>query len=231
MSSAANNPRRSHPGRPRHVPALDDNPSGREEILDASARLFVDHGFAATSTRMIAEQVGIRQASIYYHFAGKEDILAELLERSIRPTTDKVAQIEGLCPPETPATALCLLLMVDVRTLVEAPHNIGYLGTLPEVTRSAAYEPYVKIRRSLTDAYERLGSQVAGPDQDLAGLGMLGGALLNAAEVVIAMRRDGDRVDGAVQAGIADSGLRMCGASQGQIDAASKQAKRHVDAL
>lgn len=48
----------------------------REEILDAAAGLFVDRGFEGTSTREIAEAVGIRQASVYYHFpSGKDEIL------------------------------------------------------------------------------------------------------------------------------------------------------------
>lgn len=46
----------------------------REEVLDISVSLFVDRGFAAISTRDIAEAVGIRQASIYYRFpSGKDD--------------------------------------------------------------------------------------------------------------------------------------------------------------
>lgn len=47
-------------------------------------------------------------------------------------------------------------------------------------------------------------------DRGLARLAMLDGSFLNATEVVIAMRRDGDRVDGAARAGVAASSLRMC---------------------
>ena len=48
----------------------------REEILAAAAGLFAERGYAATSTRLIADTVGIRQASLYYHFANKEQILS-----------------------------------------------------------------------------------------------------------------------------------------------------------
>src|SRR5690606_6446151 len=69
---------RVRPGRPRHLP---DKGVGtpREQVLEAAALLFTSKGFAATSTREIAEAVGIRQASLYYHFAGKDEILAALL--------------------------------------------------------------------------------------------------------------------------------------------------------
>lgn len=182
-------------------------------------------GFAATSTREIAEKVGIRQASLYYHFpSGKDEILGELLEQSVRPTVDKVAQIEGLCPPQAPETALYVLMLLDVRTLASLPHNTGFLARLPEVTRSPAYEPYDKIRRGLEDAYERLGGQVV--SSYIVVPGTTGEWLLNHAETVILMRRSGDRLGRAAEAAIAASGLRMCGASQDQIDNAARQAER-----
>lgn len=223
MSSEEN--RRPRAGRPRHTPTPDSSLAPRDQVLDVAARLFVDQGFSATSTREIAERVGIRQASLYYHFAsGKDEILGELLEQSVRPTVDKVAQIEGLCPPEAPETALYVLMLLDVRTLAALPHNTGFLARLPEVTRSPAYEPYDKIRRGLEDAYERLGRQVVGSHVVVPGT--MGEWLLNHAETVILMRRSGDRLGGAAEAAIAASGLRMCGASQDQIDTAARQAER-----
>lgn len=222
MSSADD--RRPRPGRPRHIPGPDSSLSPRDQILDACARLFVHHGFAATSTREIAERVGIRQASLYYHFpSGKDEILGELLEQSVRPTVDKVARIEGTCPPEAPETALYVLLLLDVRTLTALPHNTGFLARLPEVTRSPAFEPFDKIRRGLEDAYERLGHQVV--RSHVAVPGTTGEWLLNHAETVILMRRSGDRIGRAAEAAIAASGLRMCGASQDQIDHSARQAE------
>jgi AcrR family transcriptional regulator len=193
--------------------------------------LFVDRGFASTSTREIADHVGIRQASLYYHFAeGKDEILGELLQQSVRPTVDKVAQIEGLCPPETPETALYVLLLLDVRTLAALPHNTGFLARLPEVTRSPAYEPYEKARQGLEDAYERLGHQVI--HSHIAVPGAIGEWLLNHAESVILTRKSsGDRIGMASQRAIAASGLRMCGASQDQIDTAATLAADLLDQL
>lgn len=221
------------PGRPRHIPAPDSNLTAREQILDASARLFVDRGFAATSTREIADAVGIRQASLYYFESGKDEILGELLQQSVRPTVEKVAQIEGLCPPETPETALYVLLLLDVRTLASLPHNTGFLARLPEVTRSPAYEPYEKARQGLEDAYERLGQQVV--RSHVAVPGATGEWLLNHAEtVILTRRRTGERrvrIGDAAIAAIAASGLRMCGAGQDQIDTAQAQAGDLLDRL
>lgn len=55
----------------------------REQILLASARLFREQGYAATTLRQIAEVSGIQAGSIYYHFEGKDDIAARVLDTGI----------------------------------------------------------------------------------------------------------------------------------------------------
>src|ERR1700761_5422625 len=60
-------------GRPRLEQSRRPGNTAREEILDAAAELFTNLGYASTSTRRIADAVGIRQASLYHHFATKDD--------------------------------------------------------------------------------------------------------------------------------------------------------------
>ncbi|GAA1513367.1 TetR/AcrR family transcriptional regulator [Nocardioides humi] len=52
----------------------------REQILREAARLFAIKGFHGTSTREIAEAVGVRQPSLFHHFASKHDIARALYE-------------------------------------------------------------------------------------------------------------------------------------------------------
>jgi len=52
--------------------------STREHILDIALDLFGTQGYDKTSVREIAEKLGFSKASIYYHFASKEDILMAL---------------------------------------------------------------------------------------------------------------------------------------------------------
>jgi AcrR family transcriptional regulator len=51
----------------------------REAILTAAARSFADHGYRGTRLRAIAEQVGIQKASIFHHFASKEELYRAVL--------------------------------------------------------------------------------------------------------------------------------------------------------
>jgi AcrR family transcriptional regulator len=55
-------------------------PAGRrEEILAVAARLFAAEGFDGATMRRIGKEAGIQPASLYYHFATKEDLLDEII--------------------------------------------------------------------------------------------------------------------------------------------------------
>lgn len=207
------------PGRPRHT-GRGGPADPREEILSAAGRLFVNQGFAATSTREIADAVGIRQASLYYHFAGKDQILGELLDHTVRPTVERIAEIEDVVT--SPWTRLYLLVMVDVRTLLATEHNTAFLARLPDVTNSPAFAGYEAVRRQLTKAYNRLGRAIEARSAGFEPTPLdLGGQLLQLVEVVIAFRRSKTRVDAAA---IAGSCLRICGATTEQITSAAAAA-------
>ena len=53
----------------------------REEILDAAARLFAERGYHGVSIDDIGSAVGMSGPGIYRHFAGKEDVLSQMLLR------------------------------------------------------------------------------------------------------------------------------------------------------
>jgi AcrR family transcriptional regulator len=57
--------RRSRPSARRRAP----------EIIEAAARVFAERGFHGATTQDIADVLGIRQASLYYYFASKEEAL------------------------------------------------------------------------------------------------------------------------------------------------------------
>jgi AcrR family transcriptional regulator len=61
----------------------------RQRILDAASELFVERGFAGTSIRDLAVQVGMTKAALYYHFPSKE----EMLEALLAPFLDEIDRI------------------------------------------------------------------------------------------------------------------------------------------
>ncbi len=57
------------------------SPDRREEILTAAERLIRRSGYAAVSTRRVAETVGIRAASLHHHFPTKADLVEAVAAR------------------------------------------------------------------------------------------------------------------------------------------------------
>jgi TetR/AcrR family transcriptional regulator, cholesterol catabolism regulator len=58
------------------------------QLRRVAADLFFTKGFEATTTREIAEALGIRSASIYHHYRNKEEILFEVIRSTMRRLTD-----------------------------------------------------------------------------------------------------------------------------------------------
>ena len=55
--------------------------NAREEILAAAKRVAQAHGYAGLNFRDLAQQVGIKAASIYYHFPSKAELAAAVAKR------------------------------------------------------------------------------------------------------------------------------------------------------
>ncbi len=127
---------------------------GRERILDAAAQLFVEHGYAATTTRQISSSVGIKQPSLYYHFPNKESMLVELLvataEPSVLAARDMLADTS-----RSPLDRLLELIRFDVHLLASGAWNIGSLYLLPE-TSTPACAAFRELRDELKGTYTAL---------------------------------------------------------------------------
>jgi TetR/AcrR family transcriptional regulator, cholesterol catabolism regulator len=54
------------------------------DILDAGAWLLRHRGYEATTTRAIADRVGIKAGSIYHHFPSKDHIVQQVLDEGVR---------------------------------------------------------------------------------------------------------------------------------------------------
>lgn len=87
----------------------------REEIIAAAAQLFAEHGFEATSVRLIAKEVGILSGSLYHHFETKEEILHEILGKAMGPLTEKSIRVsQADVDAEQKLVALVLLRFIEL---------------------------------------------------------------------------------------------------------------------
>ncbi len=146
-------------GRPRHHDQRRPGLTARDEILDAAGELFTTMGYTGTSTRSIAESVGIRQASLYHYFKTKDDILCALLGQTVSPTLAFIPHLLDVEPALSAAEHLHALAAFDGDQLLAGRWNLGALYLLPEL-RGAGLEPFWSDRERLRLHYLELSRAV-----------------------------------------------------------------------
>jgi AcrR family transcriptional regulator len=75
---------------------INKEPNMEQAILDAAEKLFLEKGFAATSTTQIARAVGCNQALLHYYFRTKENLFNNIFEHKFRLFFQQVFDISGL---------------------------------------------------------------------------------------------------------------------------------------
>lgn len=77
---------------PRKQPKQQRSAATRERIVEAAARVFAEHGYAAGTTNRIAAEAGLSVGSLYQYFPNKDAILVELVRRHVAEGAARVAQ-------------------------------------------------------------------------------------------------------------------------------------------
>jgi AcrR family transcriptional regulator len=154
------------------------------QIVEAGRSCLLADGYAALSTRRVADLAGVPLSQIHYHFGGKRGLILAVLDQENRRLVERQIQMYGA---ETPLwkryEQACDLLEDDLAS--------GYVRVLQEMIAAGWSDPAVAQRvREMLDAWltvlegvareaaERFGS--LGPFSpahvaDLIGLAFLGG--------------------------------------------------------
>lgn len=151
------------PGRPRLVEQRRRGATARDEILDAAAEFFTTRGYSGTSTRMIAEAVGIRQASLYHHFKTKDDILESLLQDTVLAPLEEANAL--LSAEGSALQRLQQLARFDAGQLARSRWNLGALYLLPEL-RTERFAEFRRARSDLARIYAQFAGEVLGDHTD-----------------------------------------------------------------
>ena len=69
----------------------------RTRILDVAEELFMQHGFEATSMRLLTSTARVNLAAVNYHFGSKDALIEALFQRRLDPmNAERVAALDAL---------------------------------------------------------------------------------------------------------------------------------------
>jgi len=137
------------PARARKTPLAPDNPA-LSRALDAAVELFSRKGYAATSTREVAELLGIQKATLYYHVESKEDLLFLICQSSLTQirTDVETAIRDSSDPLDRVQTLICSHIESLLRDAAEHSTTFTEMHALSE----QRFGQIMKLR----DTYENL---------------------------------------------------------------------------
>jgi AcrR family transcriptional regulator len=124
--------------RTRRTPAQSRSQATVDAILEATAWVLADRGFARATTNRIAEVAGVNIATLYRYFPNKDALLGALIDREAKATLEHVARALKACEDAPLEEAVRLLLhatieghRLDPRVHRELVEQIGRSGRIP----------------------------------------------------------------------------------------------------
>lgn len=126
-----------------------DGEETRRRILAVALELIADQGFAATSTRAIAERLRFTKAALYYHFRTKDDLLAALIA-PIKQSIDELVQ--GASGSSAVERRQIVGRYVDLVATYEEPIRVLSQPSVAVRPAAQAVQPlYERLTRILSD--------------------------------------------------------------------------------
>jgi len=87
----------------RSSTAKADDGGTRQRLIDATAQIMHDEGYAAATSRRVAAKAGVKQALVYYYFPTMDDLFLEVLRSGAEAA---LAQLRKVLTEEDPLRAL-----------------------------------------------------------------------------------------------------------------------------
>jgi AcrR family transcriptional regulator len=90
------------------------SPEIRTRILAAAARVYAQYGFRGATTRLIANEAGVNEVTLFRTFGSKAELLQAMLQSEVSATSAPMLDAD-LDDPETALTAWCAQMLAYLR--------------------------------------------------------------------------------------------------------------------
>lgn len=138
-----------------------DGAATAKRLRDEAARLFWEKGYAATTTRELAESLGMQRASLYYHTESKEMLLYDICVESLGNIHSAVAR--ALLAESDPLSRVRAMISAHVISMLEDKEKHATMLTELKALSSSRRKEVVRLR----DEYENLVRGVLSEAQDV----------------------------------------------------------------
>ena len=126
----------------------------RLRILDAAESLFVEHGFEATSLRLVTARAKVNLAAVNYHFGGKDELFRAMLARRLDPLNEqRIALLEKLQRDAEPASCEAVLSAMLIPALIIARNRRRGGNDFLRLLGRAYVDPAPGLRHFLSERY------------------------------------------------------------------------------
>ncbi len=68
------------------------DPSARQRLMEATAKIMRDEGYAAATSRRVAAEAGVKQALVYYYFPTMDDLFVEVLRSRAEASLERMRE-------------------------------------------------------------------------------------------------------------------------------------------
>ena len=104
-----------------------------EQILEAAAKLFAEHGYADGDTQLLAEKLGVGKGTIYRYFPSKRELFLAAADRVMRMLRERLSPVQvdsaaevGWSPDALEAQAFAYLAVRSLKGLpITFPSTTG----------------------------------------------------------------------------------------------------------
>ncbi len=146
-----------HPEGPPTVDSADP----RQRVLDAAETLFMKRGYNAIALRDIADALGIKQASLYYHFPqGKEELYVAVAERAFaRHFAGMAAALQGSDTLEEQLNGVATWFGTQPRMCLMGMVHADLPALQPDHTNSVTQAAFLGLYRPLVELFSQAQAQ------------------------------------------------------------------------
>lgn len=138
-------------------PRKEQGEKTRQTIIDVTARLFEERGYAGTSLDLVAKEAETSKSSIFWHFQNKEDLLFTVVDQALSEWETRAG--DAILSESTPPTRLARMMELQRELATDRPSTLRLLIGLALETADGEVEIRSRFQR-IYEGYRQSAAQI-----------------------------------------------------------------------